>query len=135
MNALAKYDVLTDHADRERFLMNFEDHGGGTGKDALKFVSKFQKSLEFNDTTTLGQVEDYFTVGEILTLNGSALSNFKKVSDAVSDVMYLVKKNSDDNGWTEEDHPPQIDDVKPEYSRYWYVKGKRQGDFLESNTE
>ena len=60
MNALAKYDVLTDHADRERFLMNFEDHGGGTGKDALKFVSKFQKSLEFNDTTTLGQVEDFF---------------------------------------------------------------------------
>ena len=85
--ALAKYDVLTDYADRQRFLKSFEEHGGGTGKDALKFVSSFKKSLEFNDTTTLGQVEDYYTVGEILTFNGSALSNFKKVSDAVSDAL------------------------------------------------
>ena len=124
MAALVKYDALTDYADRERFLKQFEENGGANSKDALKFVSSFNKSLEFNDTTLLGQVEDYFTVGEILAFNGSALSNFKRVSDAVSDVLYLVKKNSDANGWTEEDHPPQIDEVKPEYSRYWYVRGK-----------
>ena len=123
-NALAKYDLLTDHADRERFLKNFEESGGGQGKDSLKFVSTFQKSLDFNDTTTLSQVEDYFAVGEILAFNGSALSNFKSVSDAVSDVNYLVKKNMDANGWTEEDHPPQLDEEKPEYSKFWYVKGK-----------
>ena len=61
---------------------------------------------------------------EILAFNGSALSNFKRVSDAVSDVEYLVKKNSEANGWSMADHPPQIDEVKPGYSRYWYVKGK-----------
>ena len=41
--ALTKYDMLTDHGDRMRFLKNFEENGGGTGKDSMKFVSKFQK--------------------------------------------------------------------------------------------
>ena len=122
--ALAKYDILTDHEERQRFLKDFEDHGSGSGKDALKFVNSFKKSLECSDTTTLGQVEDYYTVGEILTMNGNSLSNFKKISDAVSDAEYLVKKSAELHGWKEEDHPPQRDDVKPEYSRYWYVKGK-----------
>ena len=27
MQALAKYDILTDHCDRERFLKNFEEQG------------------------------------------------------------------------------------------------------------
>ena len=45
-------------------------------------------------------------------------------SDAITDVEYLVKKNSEANGWSMEDHPPQIDEVKPEYSKYWFVKGK-----------
>ena len=35
-----------------------------------------------------------------------------------------MKKNSEANGWSMEDHPPQIDAVKPEYSKYWFVKGK-----------
>ena len=47
--ALAKYDVLTDYADRQRFLKNFEDNGNGHGKDALKFVSKFKKASEFKN--------------------------------------------------------------------------------------
>ena len=28
------------------------------------------------------------------------------------------------NGWSEVDHPPLIDDEKPEYSKYWYVRGQ-----------
>ena len=35
-----------------------------------------------------------------------------------------MKKNSEANGWSMEDHPPQIDEVKPEYSKYWFVKRK-----------
>ena len=34
-----------------------------------------------------------------------------------------MKKSAELHGWSEEDHPPQRDDVKPEYSRYWYVRG------------
>ena len=113
--ALCKYDLLTDHQDRQRFLKQFEENGSGAGKDALKFASSFHKSLEFNDTTTLKQVEDYFSVGEILAFNGNSLSNFKTVNDAVKDAQYLVKKNMDANGWTEEDHPPEMDEEKPEY--------------------
>ena len=122
--ALAKYDILTDHEERQRFLKDFEEHGEGKGKDSLKFVSSFKKSLEYNDCTVLGQVENYYTVGEILTMNGNSLANFKTISAAVSDCEYLVKRSAELHGWKEEDHPPQRDDVKPEYSRYWYVKGK-----------
>ena len=56
-SALAKYDLLTDYADRERFLKDFEENGSGGGKDSLKFASSFKKSLEVNDTTELLQVE------------------------------------------------------------------------------
>ena len=124
VSALAKYDLLTDYADRERFLKDFEENGSGGGKDSLKFASNFKKSLEVNDTTELLQVEGYYTPGEILSFNGSSLANFKNVQDALSDVDHLVKKNMQAHGWTEEDHPPEIDEVKPEYSRYFYVKGK-----------
>ena len=90
----------------------------------MKFASKFRKSLAFDDTTILAKVEDYYTPGEILAPDGSSLSNFNKVSDAVKDVEYLVQKNMEANGWSMADHPSLLDEEKPEYSRYWYVKGK-----------
>ena len=37
--------------------------------------------------------------------------------------MYLVNKNSKEHGWSLEDHPPEMDEEKPEYSRFWYVGG------------
>ena len=121
--ALAKYDLLTNHEERQHFLRQFDSNGGGVGPNALKFVSTFQKSLEFNDSTTLKQVEDYYSPGEILTFNGTSVSNFNSVTEAIQDAEYLVKKNMEANGWTEEEHPPLLDEVKPEYSRYWYVRG------------
>ena len=51
--ALAKYDLLTNHEERQHFLSQFESNGGGVGPNALKFVSNFQKSLELNDSTSL----------------------------------------------------------------------------------
>ena len=81
--ALYAYELLTDHHDRQRFLVNFEENGNGKGKDALKFASKFKKSLAFDDTTILAKVEDYYTPGEILIFNGSSLANFNKVADAI----------------------------------------------------
>ena len=124
VRALAKCDILTDHEERQRFLKDFEEHGSGQGKDSLKFVSSFQKSLEYNDDVKLGQVENYYTVGEILAMNGNSLANFKTILAAVQDCEYLVQKSMELHGWKEEDHPPQKDELKPEYSRYWYVKGK-----------
>ena len=124
LRALAKYDLLTDHDERQRFLKDFEEHGSGQGKDSLKFASSFQKALEYTDDVKLGQVENYFTPGEILAMNGQALANFKNIPAAIEDCEYLVRKSMELHGWKEEDHPPQKDEVKPEYSRYWYVKGK-----------
>ena len=124
MRALTKYDLLTDNEERLEFLKQFELNGAGVGPNALKFASNFHKSLEFNDSTTLKQVEDYFSPGEILQFNGTCIANFPTVGEAVQDAEYLVKKNMEAHGWTEEDHPPEIDEVKPEYSKYWFVKGK-----------
>ena len=90
----------------------------------MKFASSFQKALEYHDDVVLGQVENYYTPGEILAMNGQALANFKTILAAVEDAEYLVRKSMELYGWKEEDHPPQKDEQKPEYSRYWYVKGK-----------
>ena len=122
--ALAKYDLLVDPTERQRFLKDFEENGSGHGKDSLKFASSFQKALEYHDDVVLGQVENYFTPGEILAMNGQALANFRNIAAAVEDAEYLVRKSMELHGWKEEDHPPQKDELKPEYSRYWYVKGK-----------
>ena len=121
--ALAKYDLLTDNDERGRWIKQFEQNGGGIGPNALKFASKFDKSLEFNDSTTLRQVEDYYSPGEILQFNGTCIANFKSVTEAVEDAEYLVKKNMEAHGWTEEEHPPLLDEVKPEYSKYWFARG------------
>ena len=123
IQALEKYDLLTNHEERQHFLSQFDSNGGGVGPNALKFVSTFQKSLEFNDSTRLRQREDYYTPGEILTFNGTSLSNFKSVTEAVVDAEYLVKKNIEANGWNQEEHSPLLDEEKSEYPRYWHVRG------------
>ena len=122
MRALTKYDLLTDNEERLEFLKQFELNGAGVGPNALKFASNFHKSLEFNDSTTLKQVEDYYSPGEILIFNGTSLSNFKSVTEAVQDAEYLVKKNMEAHGWTEEEHPPLRDEEKPQYSKLWFVR-------------
>ena len=63
-------------------------------------------------------------MGEILEFMGNSLANFNKVSDAVQDVEYLTKKNSSEHGRSLEEHPPQMDEEKPEYSMFWFVKAK-----------
>ena len=119
--ALAKYDLLTNHEDRQQFIKQFDSNGGGVGPNALKFASTFHKSLEFNDSTTLKQVENYYSPREILQFNGSSMASFPSITEAIQDVEYLVKKNMEANGWTEDQHPPLLDEVKPQYSRYWFV--------------
>ena len=111
--ALAKYDLLTGHDERQEWIRQFELNGGGIGPNALKFASKFDKSLEFNDSTTLKQVEDYYSPGEILQFNGTCIANFPTVDEAVQDAEYLVKKKMEAHGWAEEDHPHLMDELKP----------------------
>ena len=122
--ALSKYEALTDNDSRQSFLKRFQEMGGGHGKDSLKFASTFSMSLTHTDETVLGQTEDYYTVGQILSYEGQSLANFTDKAEALADVQYLVAKNMKLHAWSEEDHPPNMDLVKPEYSKFWYVKGK-----------
>ena len=122
--ALAKYEVLTDNVSRQRFVGQFADGGAGQGKDCPKFAQTFNMSLTHEDKTTVQQNEDYLTVGQILEYEGQSLTNFPDKGLAVADVQYLVAKNSQLHGGEEAEHPPDMDEVKPEYSRFWYVKSK-----------
>ena len=85
--ALAKYDLLTNHEERQEFLKQFELNGGGKNPNALKFASKFDKSLEFNDSTTLRQVEDYYpqvrscsSMGPVLQTSPVSLRQYRMLS-------------------------------------------------------
>ena len=122
--ALAKYDMLADNVSRQRFVKQFAEGGAGQGKDCLKFAQTFNMSLIHEDKTTVQQNEDYFTVGQILEYEGQSMSSFPDKGLAVADVQYLVAKNAKLHGWEEAEHPPDMDEVKPEYSRFWYVKSK-----------
>ena len=122
--ALSKYEALTDNDSRQSFLKRFQENGAGHGKESLKFASTFGMSLTHTDETVLGHTEDYYSVGQILAYEGQSLANFPDKAEALSDVKYLVAKNMKLHSWDEADHPPDMDAVKPEYSKFWYVKGK-----------
>jgi len=122
--ALAKFDMLSSKDDRKRFLQMFADGGGGKGKDSLKFAFDFSGSVTHEETTEVGNVEDYFSVGDILGFHGRRLSDFRTMDEALADCTYLVQKNMNDHDWAEGDHPPRLDEAKPVYSSFWYVRSK-----------
>ena len=121
--ALTKYETLTDSASRQRFIKQFADGGSGTGKDSLKFAQSFAMSLAHEDKTVVEQTEDYLSVGQILQFEGQSLGNFPSMAMALEDCKYLVKKNARLHCWDELEHPAELDEEKPEYSKFWYVKG------------
>ena len=116
--ALNKYDSIADPGSRKRFLKLFQDHGA---KD-LKWACDFKATLSDKETTTLSSTGNYLTPGEILRLNGRSWENFENDSAALADVHYLVERNKKDHFWDDEAHPPEVDSVRPEYSRFWYIK-------------
>ena len=44
IQAFEKYDLLTNHEERQHFLSQFDSNGGGIGPNALKFVSTFKRA-------------------------------------------------------------------------------------------
>ena len=112
--------MLTSKGERDTFLKMFVQ--SGRSKSDLKFAFSFQGSLQHQDVTAVSCNEDYFNATQILSMNGRQLSEFKDVKEAMKDVDYLVQRNMKENGWTEEDHPHQLDKTKPEYSKFWFVK-------------
>ena len=112
--------MLKSRDSRKKFLQLFLDNGEGRGKDALKFVYTFTGDLIDTDKTTVGHKEDYFTSGEILAMWGKNFRDYESTAKAMEDVEYLVEKNRKESMWKEEDHPPLRDEVKPEFSKFWY---------------
>jgi hypothetical protein len=119
---LNKYDNLITPESKKRFLGAFIDAGSGMGKDALKFSFEFKGELTHQDETVIATTTNMLTPGEILALNGQSFQQFETLQEALDDAQYLVAKNMAQYGWTEEEHPPEIDAVKPQYSKYNYIK-------------
>ena len=72
------------------------------------------------DTTQIASIEDMFTVGEILEMNGSKILDFPTVAEAVKAVEYLVQKNRDEFPLGEgEGGDPAIDSKYPLFNKYF----------------
>ena len=134
MRALAKYDLLNTGDERKAFVKMFLDHGAGASKESLKFHFKFEGSITHTDSTEMSSRSDYHSVGEILGFFGRKLSEFPSFDDAVKDVQYLVRKNREQEGWNEAEHPAQMDKDKPEYSRFWFCKSGGKTEKWRSDT-
>ena len=119
---MAKYDKLADPTERIAFLSLFQQNGCGKGHNALKFVFEFQASLSHDEETKTTNNENMLSAGSILELHGTNFSEFSNINEALKDVEHLVAKNQVDFEWTEDEHPPQIDDANPKYNKYYYVK-------------
>ena len=126
--ALGKYEMLCSYHERTRFIAAFVEAGEGKEKGSLKFAYKFSQTLEHTESTSVSSNEEYRTPGEILSLVGRSFKDFNSTRQAIVDVEYLVAKNAEEFEWSPEEFPAKIDTVKPEYSRYWYIKsnGKTQ---------
>jgi len=96
---------------------------GQNGKN-LKFHFNFKAEVTHAEETTIGQKSNYCTPGEILKMNGRSLADFEEEEDAMEDVQFLVRKNQEEHGHSNEDHPPDVCVEKPLYSRFWYVKSE-----------
>jgi hypothetical protein len=134
MKALAKYDLLNTGDERKAFVKMFLDHGAGSSKDSLKFHFNFSGSIVHTDTTAMSSRSDYHSVGEILGFFGRTLAEFPSFDEALEDVKYLVAKNAQQEGWTEAEHPAQMDADKPQYSRFWFCKSGGKTESWKSET-
>ena len=56
--ALTKYDTLTNTEDRESFMRMFKQNGDGKGPASLKFVYKFQATIEHTDEVQIASMSD-----------------------------------------------------------------------------
>ena len=103
----------------------FQEHGPNN----LKWTCEFKATLTDKEQTNVSTNAGYLAPGEILMLNGRSWDGFMgDVDRAMEDVKYLVSKNQTEACWTDDDHPARLDPIKPEYSKFWYVRdlGKRQ---------
>ena len=120
--ALTKYDLLVDNTQRQKFVTLFESSGSGKARDSLKFAANFSCTLTNEDKTTAGNHTDWRTVGEILQLNGRSLQEFPVVADALDECAYLVLKSQKEFAYDDTMFPPNIDEARPLYSRFYYTK-------------
>jgi len=100
----------------------FQQNGCGKGHNALKFILEFQATLSHDEETKTTNNENMLSAGAILELHGTNFSEFSNINEALKDVDHLVAKNQVEFEWTEDEHPPQIDDANPKYNKYYYVR-------------
>ena len=116
--ALRKYETLVDSESRAGFLRMFQEKGPNN----LKWAITFNASLTDLETTTKKLQDNYLSPGEILKANGRQMMEFETTEEAMSDVQYLVEKNQKQHNWSNDEFPPDVDNERPLYSKFYYIK-------------
>ena len=75
-SALTMYHTLAETGHRELFVKQFEDGGAGKGRDALKFVLNFKKSLMQQDKSAVSSIDSWVTRPKVLEILGLRMSDF-----------------------------------------------------------
>ena len=98
-----------------------QEKGKGSA-EAMKFHFEFSGYIEHHEKAMWKTQQDWLGVGEILKLHGRSVVEFANEEAAFQDAKYLSEKNSKEQSWDLADYPPQIDEDKKIYSKFWFQK-------------
>ena len=65
------------------FVNQLEEGGAGKGKDSLKFVLNFKKSLKQQDTSAVASIDNWVTHPRVLEIIGLRVSDFATHEEAL----------------------------------------------------
>ena len=119
-NAALKVYASLNSDSKKRFLTDFETNGRGKGKQALKFVTTYEHKLEHDNSVEVGTEENFFTMPQILEINGLRWHDFKQASEAKTVATALIEDNKREHGHSKE---PIVHIAFPELmTKFFYVK-------------
>lgn len=117
--ALKLYSTM-DAESKKRFLNDFENNGRGKGKNALKFITSFEHSLVHANVCSASSEEDFFTMPQILEMNGLRWQDFKSPNEAKTIALGLIDANKKEY---QHDKEAIVNDAFPDLlTKYFYVK-------------
>ena len=84
-------------AEKKQFLQEFESNGRGKKKGSLGFVLSYKKKFSQEHTQEVATEENFFTLAQILEMNGLRWGDFKK-EQAIAIGLQLVEDNKEEFG-------------------------------------
>ena len=83
--------------EKKQFLEDFESNGRGRKKGSLSFVLTYKKKFSQEDAMEISTEENFYTLAQILEMNGLKWGDFKK-NEAQAIGLQLVEDNKQEHG-------------------------------------